>query len=353
VSRKPQSHPSHPLPDRSTDNPSLLAAQSRPLQSVPGLTQALPRQIEIVGAAVGCGARDPRCEYGPDALREWGLEQHLDGLAQLATGGSHARWVEQVYPHYGSTRTEPDTIVPEFSQRLLRAVASVHKRGGFPLVVGGDHSCGIGTWSGVHQGVRQRGAMGLIWIDAHMDSHTPDTTPTGALHGMPLATLLGYGDPRLVGVGDTQAKLAARHTCLIGVRSFEEGEAALIEELGVRVFFAEEVRTRGMAPVLAEALAIVQAGTVGFGVSIDLDAVDPADAPGVGSPVGGGIGGAELVQALAQLADNPRLLGLEIAEYNPFLDTSGVTRDLVLRLAAAALLSAAEPADRLATELAA
>jgi arginase len=345
--------PSHTSPDCSTAIPSLAAAQSRPLQSIPGLTQALSRHIEIVGAAVGCGARDPRCEYGPDALREWGLEQRLDALARLTSGDSHVRWAEQVYPHYGSARTEPDTIVPEFSERLLRAVALVHHRGGFPMVVGGDHSCGIGTWSGVHQGVWQQGAMGLIWIDAHMDSHTPDTTPTGALHGMPLATLLGYGDARLVGVGGARAKLAARHTCLIGVRSFEAGEAALIEELGVKVFFAEEVRARGMAPVLAEALTIVQSGTVGFGVSIDLDAVDPADAPGVGSPVGGGIRGEELVAALGQLADNPRLLGLEIAEYNPFLDTSGVTRDLVLRLAAAALLPAAEPALRPASELAA
>lgn len=296
---------------------------------------AVPRPIEIIGAAIGCGAGDPRCEYGPDKLREWGFERRLANLGCTAT------WREQIYPHYGADKTVPQTIVPEFCERLMRAVAATCRRGALPLVLGGDHSCGIGTWSGVHQTVLQRGAMGLLWIDAHMDSHTPDTTPTGALHGMPLAALLGYGDPKLVGLGGIRTKLAARHVCLIGVRSFEPGEADLVERLGVRVFFADEVKSRGLPAVMAEALAIVQSGTTGFGVSIDLDAVDPADAPGVGSPVHGGLGGDELAAALRVLPENPRLLGLEIVEYNPFLDAQGATRELALRLAAAALLPSA------------
>ena len=293
------------------------------------------RDIEIIGAAVGSGAGDPRCEYGPDTLREWGFDR------RLAAMGCKARWREQIYPHYGADKTVPQTIVPEFCARLMHAVAGACRRGVLPLVLGGDHSCGIGTWSGVHQTVLQRGALGLIWIDAHMDSHTPDTTPSGALHGMPLAALLGYGDARLVRLGGIQAKLAARHVCLLGVRSFEPGEANLVERLGVRVFFIDEIRSRGLPAVMADALAIVQSGTVGFGVSIDLDAVDPAEAPGVGSPVQGGLRGDELVAALRAVAENPRLLGLEIVEYNPFLDVAGATRELALQLAAAALLPAA------------
>jgi len=300
------------------------------------------RAIEIIGAAIGCGAGDPRCEYGPDRLREW------DFGKRLAAFGCDAVWREQIYPHYGATRSDPQTIVPEFCGRLAYAVAAARRRGATPLVLGGDHSCGIGTWSGVHQSVWQSGPLGLIWIDAHMDSHTPETTPTGALHGMPLAALLGYGDSRLTGLCGVHGKLEPRHVCLIGVRSFEPGEADLVARLGMRVFFADEVRERGMPAVVADALTIVQAGTAGFGVSIDLDAIDPADAPGVGSPVPGGFKGEELVAALGVLAGNPRLLGLEIVEYNPFLDPTGTTRELVLGLAAAALL----PAQRADTALA-
>ncbi len=335
--------PSHPLPAPTSPIPSPIPI------SIPIPIPIPARQIEIIGAAIGCGARDPRCEYGPDALREWGLDTRLQAFAQAGGNASRASWREQIYPHYGSNKTEPQTIVPEFSLRLMQAVAASRLRGGFPLVVGGDHSCGIGTWSGVHQGIWRDGAMGLIWIDAHMDSHTPDTTPTGALHGMPLATLLGYGDPSLVKLGGIQAKLAARHVCLIGVRSFEPGEAELIKRLGVRVFFADEVQSRGTHAVMAEALAIVQSGTVGFGVSIDLDAVDPEDAPGVGSPESGGLRGDDLVAALAVVAGDARLLGLEIAEYNPFLDVNGATRELTLRLAAAALLPAVATGGNSAT----
>lgn len=293
-----------------------------------------PRTIEIIGAAIGCGAGDPRCEYGPDRLREW------DYHTKLAALGGETVWREQIYPHYGATKSVPQTIVPEFCGRLAYAVAAARRRGATPLVLGGDHSCGIGTWSGVHQTVWQAGPLGLIWIDAHMDSHTPETTPTGALHGMPLAALLGYGDSRLTGLCGVHAKLAPRHVCLVGVRSFEPGEAELVKRLGVRVFFADEVRARGITAVMADALAIMQTGTAGFGVSIDLDAIDPADAPGVGSPVQGGLKGEELVAALGVMAGNPRLLGMEIVEYNPFLDPSGATRELALRLAAAALLPA-------------
>jgi arginase len=316
-----------------SDSPSSNISTLIPPAATRGTGQ---RTIEIIGAAIGCGAGDPRCEYGPDRLREWEFAR------KLSARGFESTWREQIYPHYGATKSIPQTIVPEFCGRLAFAVAAARRRGALPLVLGGDHSCGIGTWSGVHQTVWQSGPLGLIWIDAHMDSHTPETTPTGALHGMPLAALLGYGDSRLTGLCGLHAKLEPRHVCLIGVRSFEAGEADLVEQLGVRVFFADEVHTRGMPAVLADALAIVQAGTAGFGVSIDLDAIDPADAPGVGSPVAGGLKGEELVAALGVIADNPRLLGMEIVEYNPFLDPAGATRELALNLAAAALLPALE-----------
>ena len=326
-SRRLSSHPADTHP------PNLIRSQA----ASKAAGEVLRREVDIIGAAIGIGAGDPRCEYGADAMRDWGFTERLAAL------GCDAKWRAQIYPHYGARQTEAQTIVPEFCARLMQAVAAARLRGALPLVLGGDHSCGIGTWSGVHRTVWQRGPLGLIWIDAHMDSHTPDTTHSGALHGMPLAALLGYGDSRLVGLGGVQAKLAARHVCLVGVRSFEPGEAEFVDRLGVRVFFADEVKHRGLQAVLADALGIVKSGTVGYGVSIDLDAVDPQDAPGVGSPVSGGLRGDDLVAALGIVADDPGLLGLEIVEYNPFVDRDGTTRELVLRLAAAVLIAGAMP----------
>lgn len=167
--------------------------------------------------------------------------------------------------------------------------------------------------------------LGLVWIDAHMDSHTLQSSPSQNIHGMPLACLLGHGDPRLIGIAPVGAKLLPADVCLIGVRSFEAAEAALLRALGVRVYFIDEVRRRGLPEVFAEALRRVREGTAGYGISIDLDALDPAEGPGVGTPVSGGLARAELTAALALADGDERLLALEIVEYNPYRDEGFVT----------------------------
>jgi len=178
-----------------------------------------------------------------------------------------------------------------------------------------------------------------------MDAHTPETTPSGMLHGMPVACLLGYGEPRLAAAGIEV--LDPRRMCLVGVRSFESGEAALLEGLGVRVFRMREVGRRGLAEVMDEALAIAGGGAGGYGVSLDLDAIDPRDAPGVGIAVTGGIRAADLRQALAHLAHEPSFVALEIAEYNPHLDRGGATARLIEDIVLS-LLAPARPALALA-----
>lgn len=223
-------------------------------------------------------------------------------------------------------RDRPLETVAALGARLAREVERVLRAGKFPLVVGGDHSCAIGTWNGVRRALAARGPLGLVWIDAHMDSHTFATTQSGQLHGMPLAALLGEGDAALTGPAPT---LRPQHVCLIGVRSFEAGEAALLHRLGVRVFAMAEVRRRGLATVFDEALAIVRQGTAGFGVSIDLDALDPAEAPGTGLPVPGGLGRVELAAALTRLRDDPAFVALEIVEYDPHRDRDRRTADVV------------------------
>jgi len=289
------------------------------------------KNIAIIGAASGWGAQDAGCAEGPEALRAAGLS------AFLQTRGRRTEWAETLHPAPGHDRL---WLVTDLCARLAQRVAVVLTGGDFPLVVGGDHSCAVGTWSGVH--LAARGPLGLIWIDAHMDSHTPQTSASSALHGMPLACLLGHGEPALTSLVGPGPVLLPQHVCLIGVRSFEAGEAALLGRLGVRIFSMAEVHHRGIAAVFRDALNIAQNGTAGFGVSIDLDALDPEEEPGVGTPAKDGLHGEGLTRALQELHGNPHLLALEIAEYNPHRDRNGATARMALQLAAAALTSGTE-----------
>jgi len=287
------------------------------------------RSIMIIGAASGAGAPDPACAEGPEALRRYHVFH--------ATPLQHVEW-DAILRVPREAQDTPLHAVAALSMRLAAEVETVLRAGHFPLVVGGDHSCAIGTWSGVHRVFADQGPIGLIWIDAHMDSHTFATTPSGQIHGMPLACLLGYGEAALTAIDGPEAKLRPEHVCLIGVRSFEAGEAALLHRLGVRVFDMDEVRRRGLSEVFDEALAIVQHGTAGFGVSVDLDALDPEEEPGVGTPVPGGLCRAELAAALSHLRGEPAFVAMEIVEYNPRRDRGHATAD-----AAGALVDAIAP----------
>lgn len=297
----------------------------------------LARAADLIGAACGRGARDGRCRSGPDALRADGLNQWLRAR------GLDARWRAEV----GADSVENDVstlrAVARTCWRLAAETAESVRRGIDFAVIGGDHSCAVGTWSGAANVLQTRGPLGLVWIDAHMDSHVPETSPSGALHGMPLACLLGYGPLPLTGLARPGPALNPRHVSLVGVRSFEPEEADLVRRLGVRVFFMDDVRTRGLASVFDEALAIARDGTAGFGVTVDLDAIDPEDAPGVGTPVPGGLRGDDVLGVLRSLGRFPDFVGVEVAELNPALDRDGITRRLARDLIAAAL--AAEDVD--------
>ncbi len=283
----------------------------------------------IIGAASGAGASDPGTAEGPDALRRYRVFHD--------TPLQHLEW-DAILRVPREARDTPLHAVATLGTRLAAKVESVLQAGHFPLVVGGDHSCAIGTWSGVHHALADRGPLGLIWIDAHLDSHTFATTPSGHIHGMPLAVLLGHGDAALTTIGGPETKLHPEHVCLIGVRSFEANEAALLQRLGVRVFDMGEIRRRGLAAVFDEALSIVGGGTAGFGISVDLDALDPEEGPGVGTPVADGLSRAELAAALSRLRCEPAFVAMEIAEYNPHRDRGHATAD-----AAGALIEAIAP----------
>ncbi len=280
------------------------------------------RRIRVIGVASGYGAGIPDCQDGSEVLRA------LHVLDDLAGAGSGLAWDEALHLA-PPVPADPVEAVRQIASALAGRVAELRAVGDFPLVIGGDHSCAIGTWSGMRRSIDAGQRLGLVWVDAHMDSHTLESSPSHNIHGMPLACLLGHGDPRLTGIAPAGAKLLPADVCLIGVRSFEAAEAALLRELGVRVYFMDEVRQRGLPAVFAEALRRVAQDTFGYGISIDLDALDPAEGPGVGTPVGGGLARAELAAALALADGDERLLALEIVEYNPYRDEGFVTASAI------------------------
>ncbi len=237
----------------------------------------------------------------------------------------------------GSRRPEIFTrrlvLVARTSRWLAWTTRRLTRRRKRFLVIGGDHSCAIGTWGGAAEGLRA--PLGLVWIDAHMDMHVPETSPSGAINGMALAALVGYGAPELTALSYGRGAIAPRNVCLIGARSFELEELAFAKRHGIRVVGMKELHRRGIADACAEARAIAGTGVAGYGVSLDLDVFDPADAPGVGTPARSGIRPSEFVDAWSDLTRSALCVGVEIVEYNPHRDQVGRTAQLLRDLVAA------------------
>lgn len=281
------------------------------------------RTFHLLGYAYGDAAGDSGCQAGPLAFKQSTYWQTLQ------ENHTHIRWDDVFYPLIKSNKYETTAAI---CQQLAIKIQTLIQKGHRVITLGGDHSSAIGTWHGVKQAVAAQGNIGLIWVDAHMDSHTPQTSVSGNIHGMPLAVLLGYGDERLTQLAHLGPTLLPQNVCLIGIRSFESGEAQLLNRLGVRVFYRDEIKQRGLTAVFQEALSIVNRNTVGFGVSVDLDAIDPNEAPGVGSPTPDGLRAEALCQALRIIAMQPRFLAAEIAEFNPHHDQQQKTANVIYQL---------------------
>ncbi|HSX12584.1 MAG TPA: arginase [Rhabdochlamydiaceae bacterium] len=263
--------------------------------------------IRLIGAASGWGAQLRGCAEGP---------QYLQKIF------SFLPW-RFVFPKQ-KVKSSVLSLIHEFNLMLAVQVESCIQQQIFPVVIGGDHSIAVGTWNGVYS-AGQQAPLGLIWIDSHMDSHTPETTPSNAIHGMPLAGLLGFGPPSLSALKGNCPVLLPENLCLIGVRSFEEEEAALLQKLGVRIFFMDEVKQKGLDPIFEEALQRVTKNTKHYGISLDLDVIDPKEAPGVGSPEENGIAKKQLLEALPKICYQPQLTAFELVEYNPHHDVDNKT----------------------------
>ena len=272
---------------------------------------------KIIAYACGAGGKIDGCKDAPDHL-------YKSDLAKII----NARWLDI----YRSAKKNSYDIVRDHCQHLCKDVSEIVRSGGFPIAIGGDHSMAIGTFSGVTTALKAEGEFGLIWFDAHMDSHTVSTTESGAIHGMPLACLLGYGDKKLCQISSHKAKINPKHVCLIGVRSFDAGEKKLINDLGVKIYYMDEVRERGLLSIVEEAKKIVKQNTKAYGVTIDIDAFDPKYAPATGALEDGGLNAIETIEAFKLFAKDDDLKVVEIAEYNHYLDESDITYKLITNL---------------------
>ncbi len=286
---------------------------------------SLTKKINLIGYASGIGAAEPGSGDGPIVLAE------SPYLSDLNSQGIKLQW-EKMLTLPKSNENSKLNLVTHLSTQLATTTCENAKNKQFFIVLGGDHSSAIGTWSGASHALKSQGEIGLIWIDAHMDSHTYETTPSENIHGMPLACLLGHGAPSLTHILNNEPKLNPKNVCMIGVRSFEKGEEELLKKLQVKIFFMDEVKQRGLDIVMQEAVKIVSANTVGFGLTIDLDSVDPSDAPGTGAAEPDGLLAKELYQALSKMANKSNLIGAEIAEFDPHLDREQKTEKLVSKM---------------------
>lgn len=289
-------------------------------------TSSRTQTIAAIEVAIGAGAKDPGCRDGPAGFR-----QYVE--AELRAHGVALAW-HHTPKNLHDMSVPPLDVVASTARWTARVTRKLAVEGDRFLVVGGDHSCAIGTWNGVADALRPAGALGLIWIDAHMDMHVPDTSHSGAINGMPVAVLLGYGASQLTSIAQSGAAIDPRHLCLIGARSFEPEEVAFAQRHGVRVIDMPEVQRRGLKAVLAEAHTIATHGTAGYGVSLDLDAFDPHEAPGVGTPAPDGFHAADFMAPWSTLIEDPACVGIEIVEYSPARDraarTARLMQDLVL-----------------------
>jgi arginase len=292
------------------------------------------RHIEIIGVPIDLGAGRRGVDMGPSAIRIADLEQRLEHLGHRVSDAGDLDVMIPETQKVGAGKLRYKNTILATCQELAMRVESCLAAGRTPLVLGGDHSIAIGSVAGSTSHFAKQGQkLGLIWFDAHGDANTPETTPSGNIHGMSLAVNLGLGDADLIGLGERMPKVLARNTALIGVRDVDPGERLTLKECGATVYTMRDIDERGMRDVVDEAIALASDGTDGLHVSFDLDVVDPEDAPGTGTPVWGGITYREAHLAMEMLNERAKLVAIDIVEVNPVLDTQNMTGILAAELA--------------------
>ncbi len=288
------------------------------------------KKISIIGVPMDLGQARRGVDMGPSAIRYAGVVERLEKLDYDIEDlgdiqiGRRERISESPVNNLRNLKE-----VAEASERLANAVDETISDNRFPLVLGGDHSIAIGSLAGVAKHYKN---FGVIWYDAHGDLNTGETSPTGNIHGMPLAVSLGIGHPVLTSIGGFIPKIKPENIVIIGARSLDEGEKVLIKERGIKVYSMHEIDRLGMTTVIEETIQYLSGRTDGVHLSLDLDGLDPHDAPGVGTPVIGGISYRESHLAMEMLEEAKIITSAEFVEVNPILDDKNKTASVAVAL---------------------
>jgi arginase len=294
--------------------------------------------IAIIGAPMDLGAGRRGVDMGPSALRLAGLNDKLTSLGYEVEDLGNVRVEQPETAPVGPTEARYLPQIAQTCERLAEMVEKAADEGRMPLVLGGDHSVAVGTVSGMSRHFRKKQRKtGLIWIDAHADMNTPATSPSGNVHGMPLACLIGQGPRELTHLAGHIPAVEPGSVALIGLRSVDDVERYNVRGAGVHPFTMRDIDERGMVAVIKEAVEISLAGAAGFHLSLDMDAIDPREAPGVGTPVRGGITYREAHLAMEMMGDSNGMTSMEIVEVNPVLDEANRTALLAVELVMSAL----------------
>ena len=298
----------------------------------------MPQKVRIIGVPMDLGQSRRGVDMGPSALRVAGLQARIKQLGHQVEDIGNIFVKQPEEQPYGEKRAKYLNEIAETCRGLAELVQKTLDEGFLPVVLGGDHSIAVGVVSGVSGAYRTRQKrIGYVWLDAHGDMNTPESSPSGNVHGMPLASVMGYGAPELVELLGFKPKVEPRNVALVGVHELDPKEKRLVKESGAHVFTMRDIDERGMREVMSEALRVASDETDGIAVSLDMDFVDPTDAPGVGTPVRGGVTYREAHLAMEMICDSKAMVSLEIVEINPVIDEHNTTALLGVELVLSSL----------------
>ena len=293
----------------------------------------MAQKVRIIGVPMDLGQSRRGVDMGPSALRGAGLQSSIKklGLQVEDIGNLSVKQPEEM--PVGEKRAKYLQEIAETCADIAAAAEKSLSEGFLPLVLGGDHSIAAGVAAGIANFFRKdKKQIGYLWLDAHGDMNTPESSPSGNVHGMPLAAIMGYGAPELVDLLGFKPKAEPSNIVIVGARDLDAQERKIVKKSGIHVFTMRDIDERGMREVMSDALKHAMDDTAGIAVSLDMDFVDPADAPGVGTPVRGGVTYREAHLAMEMIADTESMVSLEVVEINPILDEHNRTALLGVEL---------------------
>lgn len=295
-------------------------------------------KVSIIGVPLDLGSDYQGANLGPAAMRIAGIQEKIEELGHLVDDKGDLFIPPRKTLAVGQSRAKFLGTIETIALELCEKVQASLQESVFPVVIGGDHAMAIGTVAGVSKFFKSKDKrIGLIWIDAHADINTPETSPSGNIHGMPLAVILGMGLPELTCIGGAGAKLSPEHVHLIGIRSVDKEEKTMLKKMGVNFYTMTDIDKRGIQEIISKAAAQLVKSVDAIHISLDLDGLDPDIAPGVATPVKGGLDYREAHLIMETIAETGKLASMEIAENNPILDIRNRTAETAVELIQSAL----------------